>query len=78
MAVDEEESLFPASREAVWARRRTHLADRQIGRVHHLPVGQKTIYRWGADTVVVRWTDVRGMVLKSRYKLTHTPPESAR
>jgi hypothetical protein len=71
----QEEGVFPVARDAIWKLLDAHLDDSVIGRIHPLLKGQKTISRSSSVVLVDRWTDVRGKVLKSRWKVTVRPPD---
>lgn len=67
--------MFPAPRDAIWKLLNAHLDDSAISRIHPLLKAQKTISQSGSEIVMDRWTDVRGKVLRSRWKVTVRPPD---
>ena len=71
----QEEAVFPAPREALWKLLSAHLDDAAISRIHPLLKSQKTVSQSGTETILDRWTDVRGKVLRSRWKVTARTPE---
>ncbi|MCI4361165.1 MAG: hypothetical protein L3J91_05630 [Thermoplasmata archaeon] len=73
-----DETLFPRPRDAVWKLLNDHLDDGKIGRIHHLISNQKTMSRDGTTATVERWIDVRGKAMRSIWKITYRPPDSAR
>ncbi|MCI4331959.1 MAG: SRPBCC family protein [Thermoplasmata archaeon] len=74
----DDESVFPAPKDAVWKLLRSHLDDQAIGAIHPLILGQKTVSQEGDVTIVDRTIDVRGKKLASRWKITYHAPDSAR
>jgi hypothetical protein len=70
-----EEGVFPVPRDSIWKLLDAHLDDGAIGRIHPLLKGQKTISRSSSEALVDRWTDVRGKVLRSRWKVTLRSPD---
>jgi hypothetical protein len=70
-----EEAVFPVMREAIWKLLAAHLDDAAISRIHPLLTAQKTISRDDSQVLLDRWTNVRGKVLRSRWKVTVRPPE---
>jgi hypothetical protein len=78
MVVYEDESLFPAPRDAVWKLLEAHLDDQTILGIHPQIVAQRTVSREGPTIVVDRTIDVRGKRLNSRWKLTYKAPDTAR
>jgi len=78
MVTYEDETTFPASRERVWKLLDAHLDDKTIGMIHHLIKSQTTVSRSGGETVVDRTIDVRGKILRSRWKVLYRPPDLAR
>ena len=78
MVAYEDDTVFPAPRAAVWRLLDAHREDDRIGRIHPLISGQKTLDRSDTESTVERWIDVRGKGMRSVWKLTYRPPESAR
>ncbi|MGD1100362.1 MAG: hypothetical protein ABR888_08505 [Thermoplasmata archaeon] len=78
MVVYEDEDLIAAPRHILWRLLNDHLDDTKILTIHPLIQSQKTVSRTDSEIVVDRVIDVRRKPLKSRWKITHQPPERAR
>jgi hypothetical protein len=77
MVAYDSSEVFPAPPETLWALLRSHLDDR-ILRIHGLIRSQRMISQSGAESVLDRSIDVRGKLMKSRWKLTYRPPDFSR
>lgn len=75
MVAYQDEEVFPAPVEKLWALLRTHLDDTKIGTIHQLILSQKTVRQSGEETVVERTIDARGKTLRSSWKYTARPPD---
>jgi hypothetical protein len=78
MVAYEDETVFPAPKDAVWKLLLAHLDDAAIRQIHPQIVGQKTVSQDGTTTIVDRTIDVRGKQMTSRWKVTYRSPDSAR
>lgn len=74
----QDETVFPAPRDALWKLLRAHLDDGAIPSIHPLVQSQTTLSRSGEVTVVDRSIDVRGKLYKSQWKVTYRPPDFGR
>jgi len=74
----QDDSVFPAPIDTVRKLLAAHADDQLITRIHPLLKTQKTIDRSGPDSVVERWTDVRGKVLRSRWRISSATPDAYR
>lgn len=74
----EDESVIHAPLSIVWRLLDDHRDDRKLPVIHPLVQSQTTVSRTDHESVVDRVIDVRRKFLKSRWKMTYHPPESAR
>jgi hypothetical protein len=78
MASCEDDGVFPAPPDALWALLRAHLDDNRIHSIHPLVLTQQTMTRSGPETIVDRTIDVRGKPMRSKWRITYTAPDAAR
>jgi polyketide cyclase/dehydrase/lipid transport protein len=78
MVVYEDDGIFAAPPDAVWALLQAHLDDGRVHSIHPLILTQRTISQSGPEVLVDRTIDVRGRSMRSTWKITYRPPDFAR